>query len=190
MATTLHIVEACRKTTPRRRDEPLEQYLARLTHLNLSQRHLSAVGDIAHCHRLMVLYLYQNNLSQLRGLRSCAHLTQLYLQDNALERLDGLSTLTHLTKLYIGGNRLVVLEGLHNLHKLRELHAERQELPPGEELILDPRSLRTAQRQLEVLNLEHNGLTSLHSLHGFQKLRTLRLGGNHLAHLHVRLTRA
>ena len=44
---------------------------------------------------------------------------------------------------HIGGNQISVLEGLENLHELVELHIENQNLPPGEKLLFDPRTLLT-----------------------------------------------
>ena len=43
---------------------------------------------------------------------------------------------------HLGHNRIAVLEGLETLTQLRELHMECQQLPDGDALALDPRSLR------------------------------------------------
>ena len=43
---------------------------------------------------------------------------------------------------HLGHNRIAVLEGLETLTQLRELHLEAQQLPDGDALVLDPRSLR------------------------------------------------
>ena len=42
---------------------------------------------------------------------------------------------------YLGGNSITVVEGLDKLEHLEELHIENQRLPPGEQLLFDPRSL-------------------------------------------------
>ena len=44
---------------------------------------------------------------------------------------------------YIGGNTITVLEGLEKLTQLQELHCEGQRLPPGEQLLFDPRTLKS-----------------------------------------------
>ena len=44
---------------------------------------------------------------------------------------------------YLGGNAITVLEGLDKQHQLQELHVENQRLPSGEQLLFDPRSLRS-----------------------------------------------
>ena len=43
---------------------------------------------------------------------------------------------------YLGSNSITVVEGLENLESLRELHIEKQSLPPGEKLLFEPRSLQ------------------------------------------------
>lgn len=42
---------------------------------------------------------------------------------------------------YLGNNAITVIEGLEKLENLRELHVEKQRLPPGEKLLFEPRSL-------------------------------------------------
>lgn len=44
---------------------------------------------------------------------------------------------------YLGGNHITVVEGLETLEELRELHVESQQLPLGEKLLFDPRSLHS-----------------------------------------------
>lgn len=43
---------------------------------------------------------------------------------------------------YLGSNAITVVEGLERLENLRELHIEKQTLPPGEKLLFEPRSLQ------------------------------------------------
>lgn len=43
---------------------------------------------------------------------------------------------------YLGANAILVVEGLERLENLRELHIEKQTLPPGEKLLFEPRSLQ------------------------------------------------
>jgi protein phosphatase 1 regulatory subunit 42 len=44
---------------------------------------------------------------------------------------------------YLGSNSITVIEGLEKLENLRELHVEKQRLPPGEKLLFEPRSLQS-----------------------------------------------
>ena len=43
---------------------------------------------------------------------------------------------------YLGSNSITVVEGLEKSESLRELHIEKQSLPPGEKLLFEPRSLQ------------------------------------------------
>lgn len=42
---------------------------------------------------------------------------------------------------YLGSNAISVVEGLENVENLAELHIENQNLPPGESLLFDPRTI-------------------------------------------------
>ena len=44
---------------------------------------------------------------------------------------------------YLGHNQVSVLEGLENNKNLSELHIECQELPEGEKLLFDPRTMES-----------------------------------------------
>lgn len=75
------------------------------------------------------------------------------------------------------------MEGLENLESLRELHIEKQSLPPGEKLLFEPRSLQALSVSIELFG-EHKSikwnqtgfntwqsaesLDVLHEMHGYQ----------------------
>lgn len=69
------------------------------------------------------------------------NLTHLYLQHNGIKKLENLECLVNLQRLYLGHNAIRVIEGLENSKRLVELHAEKQELPLGEALCFDPRTV-------------------------------------------------
>lgn len=54
---------------------------------------------------------------------------------------------------HIGGNQISVVEGLENLSNLEELHIENQNLPLGEKLIFEPRTLQALSVSSFVLNI-------------------------------------
>eukprot|EP00730_Choanoeca_flexa_P019028 TRINITY_DN9280_c0_g1_i6.p1 TRINITY_DN9280_c0_g1~~TRINITY_DN9280_c0_g1_i6.p1 ORF type:complete len:357 (+),score=29.78 TRINITY_DN9280_c0_g1_i6:143-1213(+) len=174
---------ACKKTCPRRTGETMDQYLTRLTHVNLSRRRLTSMAGLQRCRNLVALYLYDNSFSRISSINACLNLTQIYLQNNRLSRIEALASLRALTKLFLGGNRIHIVEGLHQLPKLRELHLERQQLSPGQTLVFDPRTKRSLADGLLVLNLGHTELTNLRDLHAFRSLKTLRLDHNRLDEL-------
>ncbi|XP_033118616.1 protein phosphatase 1 regulatory subunit 42-like [Anneissia japonica] len=140
---TVDLIAKASSNARKKRDESLNHYLKRLTHLYFAEKKIDGIDDLSQCRNLSVLYLYDNNISQITNLGFATNLTHLYLQNNAIQKIENLSMLTKLSKLYLGGNYITVLEGLDKLDQLRELHIENQQLPPGERLLFDPRSLAT-----------------------------------------------
>ncbi|XP_059838269.1 protein phosphatase 1 regulatory subunit 42 isoform X4 [Hypanus sabinus] len=134
-----------------RRDEPLEQYLKKLTHLNFSDKNIDQIDDLTACKNLSVLYLYDNNITEIHNLGFAFNLTHLYLQNNSITHISNLASLRNLSKLYLGGNCISVVEELEGLTELRELHLENQRLPLGEKLLFDPRTLQSLKELEYVL---------------------------------------
>ncbi|XP_076441267.1 protein phosphatase 1 regulatory subunit 42-like [Babylonia areolata] len=165
----------------KKKEESPQQFVKRLTHLYLESKHISEVGeDLMLCRNLMVLYLYDNELTEIPCLNFNCNLTHLYLQNNRITKISNLSALTKLSKLYLGGNHITVIEGLENLAQLQELHIENQQLPPGEQLLFDPRSLQALSNHLEVLNISSNSLDSLNDLEMLRNLTQLFAADNQL----------
>ncbi|XP_052777238.1 protein phosphatase 1 regulatory subunit 42-like isoform X5 [Mya arenaria] len=157
--------------TKKKRDETMNHYLKRLTHLYLENKCIDEVGeDMSMCRNLSVLYLYDNQLTSIPALHHNQFLTMLYLQNNHISRVEGLQHLHRLTKLYLGGNSITVVEGLEKLEKLQELHLENQSLPPGEKLLFDPRSLKAISGSLKMLNISGNNLDSIRDLECLRQL--------------------
>ncbi|XP_072323731.1 protein phosphatase 1 regulatory subunit 42 isoform X1 [Scyliorhinus torazame] len=147
-----------------RRDEPLEQYLKKLTHLNFSNKSIDEIDDLSVCKSLSVIYLYDNNITQIHNLDFAFNLTHLYLQNNNITHIANLSSLQNLSKLYLGGNCISVVEELEGLTELRELHVENQRLPLGEKLLFDPRTLQSLKKSLCVLNIKKNNIDEIKEL--------------------------
>ncbi|XP_032298640.1 protein phosphatase 1 regulatory subunit 42 isoform X1 [Coturnix japonica] len=166
-----------------RREEDWGQHLRKITHLNLSDKKLDAIGDISLCRNLRVLYLYDNQISQIQNLGFATHLTHLYLQNNCISCIENLSSLKNLEKLYLGGNCIAVVEGLDQLTGIRELHIESQHLPLGEKLLFDPASLRSLAKSLSVLNISNNNIDELEDLAVLENLSHLRAADNQLQHM-------
>lgn len=147
-----------------RRDEPLGQYLKKLTHLNFSNKNIENIDDLSLCRKLTVLYLYDNQITQICNLSFASNLTHLYLQNNNITHMENLSSLQRLSKLYLGGNCITVVEGLEGLEELQELHIESQRLPLGEKLLFDPRTLHSLSKSLSVFNVRNNGIDDIKEL--------------------------
>ncbi|NXU51051.1 PPR42 phosphatase, partial [Turnix velox] len=163
-----------------RNEEDLEQYLRKITHLNLSDKNIDAIGDLSLCKNLRVLYLYDNQISQIQNLDFASNITHLYLQNNCITCIENLSALKKLEKLYMGGNCITVVEGLDKLEEIRELHIESQHLPLGEKLLFDPRSLMSLSKSLSVLNISNNNIDELEELSVLENLSYLRAVDNQL----------
>jgi protein phosphatase 1 regulatory subunit 42 len=66
----------------RRKEEPDEKFLGRLTHINLSDKKLDRIENLDLCNALACLYLYDNKISKIENLSFALNLTHLYVQDN------------------------------------------------------------------------------------------------------------
>uniref|UniRef100_A0A663E7T5 Protein phosphatase 1 regulatory subunit 42 n=1 Tax=Aquila chrysaetos chrysaetos TaxID=223781 RepID=A0A663E7T5_AQUCH len=166
-----------------RNEEDFGQYLRKITHLNLSDKNIDAIGDLSLCKNLRVLYLYDNQISQIQNLDFASNITHLYLQNNCISCIENLSSLKNLEKLYLGGNCITVVEGLDKIEQIRELHIENQHLPLGEKLLFDPRSLRSLAKSLSVLNISNNNIDELEELAVLENLSYLRAADNQLQHM-------
>ncbi|NXS94311.1 PPR42 phosphatase, partial [Jacana jacana] len=163
-----------------RSEEDFGQYLRKITHLNLSDKNIDAIGDFSLCKNLRVLYLYDNQIRQIQNLGFASNITHLYLQNNRITRMENLSSLKSLEKLYLGGNCITVVEGLDTLEEIRELHIESQHLPLGEKLLFDPRSLRSLAKSLSVLNISNNNIDELEDLEVLENLSYVQAVDNQL----------
>ncbi|NXU27627.1 PPR42 phosphatase, partial [Thalassarche chlororhynchos] len=168
-----------------RNEEAFGQYLRKITHLNLSDKNIDAIGDLSLCKNLRVLYLYDNQISQIQNLDFASNITHLYLQNNCITCIENLSSMKNLEKLYLGGNCITVVEGLDKLEEIRELHIESQHLPLGEKLLFDPRSLRSLAKSLSVLNISNNNIDELEELAVLENLSYFRAVDNQLQHMKV-----
>jgi len=175
--TTDYIVR-CNGHTKRKRDEPTNHYLKRITHLYMAERNIEAIENLSLCRNLTVLYLYDNKLKKTMNLGTAQNLTHLYLQNNNISKIEGLKHLQRLTKLYLGYNNLSVIEGLHSLEFLRELNVECQRLPQGEKLLFEPRTLYALGFCLEVLNISGNNIETLEDLIPFRRIQHVQASDN------------
>ncbi|XP_063217979.1 protein phosphatase 1 regulatory subunit 42-like isoform X4 [Bacillus rossius redtenbacheri] len=144
-----------------------------VTHIKLHDSFIHEIGDISQCLNLTVLYLHNNCIERIDNLQHASNLTHLYLQKNRIAKMENLSGLQKLRKLYLGQNYITVLEGLERLTKLEELHIEKQNMPPGEALYFDPRTISSLSACLRLLNTAGNGLASIGDLAALGQLRSL-----------------
>jgi protein phosphatase 1 regulatory subunit 42 len=174
------LLARCPSHTKRKRGESLPDYLRRLTHLYLQEKGIEEIDNLHTCRNLAVLYLYDNSISRLENLEPLTNLTHLYLQNNKISRIENISSLRKLTKLYLSGNTITVVEGLDQLTDLRELYVENQQLPSGEKLLFDPRTLVALAHSLNVLNVSGNRLNNLSDFTCLENLTQLIATNNQL----------
>jgi len=131
---TREMVVSCvaRAGSRRALNEKVDAYLARLTHVPLDGRGITAklevIGSV--CPGVRVLYLYDNKITKMAGLARLSRLTHLHLQNNRLTSIEGLGKCEHLEKLYVDGNCLREISGLEACVNLRALHASNQKKNP------------------------------------------------------------
>ncbi|XP_006815067.1 protein phosphatase 1 regulatory subunit 42-like [Saccoglossus kowalevskii] len=169
----------------KKRDETLQHYLKRLTHLYFAEKGIDEIEDLSQCRSLSVLYLYDNNISRIQNVGCASNLTHLYLQNNQICKIEQLSCLRKLSKLYLGANQITVVEGFEKLDQLKELHIENQRLAPGEKLLFDPRSLVALSACLQVLNVSGNNLDDIKDLQLLKNLSQFMACDNSLRDMKV-----
>uniref|UniRef100_A0A1X7SES1 Protein phosphatase 1 regulatory subunit 42 n=1 Tax=Amphimedon queenslandica TaxID=400682 RepID=A0A1X7SES1_AMPQE len=94
--------------------------------------------------------------------------------------MENLDKLNNLTKLYLSHNSIQLVEGLEQLSRLSELHISHQNLPEGEKLLFDPRSLKAIVNSLTILNVSGNRLASLEDIGLLVNLEQLMATDNDL----------
>ena len=177
---TLELVAKCPSQTKKKKSETPQQYLKRLTHVYLAEKCIDEINNLSLCRNLSVLYLYDNSISKIENLGFAVNLTHLYLQKNKITKIEGLDNLKRLSKLYLGQNSITVVEGLEKMDSLSEFHIENQNLPVGEKLLFDPRSLKAVASCLNVLNISGNNIESLEDLHCLSSMIQLNAQNNNI----------
>eukprot|EP00948_MAST-09A_sp_MAST-9A-sp1_P001523 g1523.t1 len=116
----------------RKKNEPIDDFLARATHLRLQDRKLRHINvDALHlCRNLHNLYLNNNMLTCIETPMKLYKLQELHLTHNQLTCVPNLEGCPSLQRLYLADNHIQVLSGLHKNRFIAELDISRQTLPP------------------------------------------------------------
>ncbi|KAI8840697.1 hypothetical protein BJ741DRAFT_530240 [Chytriomyces cf. hyalinus JEL632] len=116
-------------TQKRNKNESVDAFLRRVTHVSLVGRGIAVMQGLDACRNLTVLYLYENNIARIEGLQTCTALVRLYLQHNQIEEISGLDVgLERLAELHLAGNKISHVNGLHQLPALECLHLDGQRI--------------------------------------------------------------
>ncbi|TPX72366.1 hypothetical protein SpCBS45565_g00455 [Spizellomyces sp. 'palustris'] len=166
-------------TQKRNKNEALETFLKRITHVSLVGKAIVSMENLNFCKNLSVLYLYDNKITYITGLECCRNLTRLYLQNNAIEEITGLDVgLDRLNVLHLHNNRIRRITGLHLLPSLEHLKLDNQRLDPGEQLEFDRECLLALATSLRYLTLTSNHLKDVSPLEVLKGLESLDLAVN------------
>ena len=165
------------------------QFIARVTHMNLNAKKLTAVDHLDACTNLRVLYLYENSISTMRGFDALTNLTDLYLAHNRITRIEGLGCLRGLKKLYLDNNFIQRVEGLVACTQLEELTLNNQRFlatsASGQHdgggataLSFDADSLAAVASTLRTLQLSNSRAVDIAPLAVLSSLQVLHLANN------------
>ena len=159
--------------------EPVDKFLARLTHIDMKGRRINRIRRLTACKSLKVLYMYENNVEVLENLECAPNLTHLYLDNNFIGRMENFDTLQKLQKLFIDGNQISRITGLENCPHLSELHVANQQLEEGQYLELDDDTFRCLSSSLVYIDLSANQLEMVpRELLYCRRLQTINLSKN------------
>jgi len=162
------------------KDETVENFLSRLTHVTLVNSGIKDIENIERCRNATVLYLYDNSITRISGLSKLTNLSQLYLQNNKIEKIDGLDQLSNLTILHLGNNCIKRIENL-NLPMLTTLKLDNQKIADNEYMTFDEECLMNLSDNLITLTLSGNRIQYVSPLRHLKNLELLDLSNNLIA---------
>lgn len=122
-----------------------------VTELDLSNKGITDISDLAECTQLQTLNLKGNDISDLTPLESLENLTWLCLWDNDIKDVSPLGTLTQLTYLDLEDNEITNINALSSLTNLTELYIDGNDIGRFNAL--------SSMNNLKKLGLRDTGLT-------------------------------
>jgi internalin A len=168
-----------------------------VTHLNLTDNHLTEIKGLEKLVDLQVLILSCNQLTEIKELNNLVNLKVLSLSSNQLTEIKGLDNLVNLQVLYLSDNQLTEIKGLENLVGLQYLNLFSNQLTEikGLENLVGLQYLNLCSNQLteikgleklinlQQLELYRNRLTEIKGLENLVRLRKLDLSYNQLMNI-------
>lgn len=122
---TRELLAKCTGHAKRKRDEDLEHFLRRITHLYCAEKGIERIVSETFtcwlCNTLMTTWLTSLCAILQEDLSVCRNLSVLYLYDNFIYTLENLSPCQMLTHLYLQNNNISHISNLSSLHKLSKL---------------------------------------------------------------------
>jgi hypothetical protein len=167
-------------TFPKNREETVDHYLSRITHVHLQGKRIGRIQCLESCDNLQVLYLYDNYIETIEGLSSLRGLKSLFLQNNLIKTISPISN-PMLQKLRLDENEIDIVQGLENCEALEELSIAKQRIPI--ELRFDLNSLTVISKTLTFLDISGNLISSLAPIINLQRLEHLLCANNRITDL-------
>lgn len=126
MLITIELIKSGSSHTKHRKQETVQEFLKRLTHLHLNSKHISKIACFL---SEFLLFLVINSLLHFQSaLDECVNLEVLYLYDNELKLIENLGPLSKLTHLYLQDNQISAISNIGHLTKLEKLSLDRNHI--------------------------------------------------------------
>lgn len=142
------------------RQETLDHFLGRITHLHLQGKRLKAIENLECCASLKVLFLYDNKIEEIANLDFAKNLSYLYLENNCIRDVPPMVQ-TKLKKFYVDENEISVIQGLEMCTELEVLSCARQRLPKLSPLVFSQDTLESICSTLQTLDISGNNISDL-----------------------------
>jgi len=157
----------------RGKDEPVDKWLAKTTHLHVEGENLVRIGERIGpmMKNLKYVYAYENKLYMLDPLPP--KVEEIYVDNNCIAHID-LNYLRNLRTLSIKNNKLTNIDGIAEC-PIEELYLARMPME------ISPHVTENLSRTLRILNMAHCELTSLQLLKPLTLLETVNVTHNKLA---------
>lgn len=164
----------------RGKEEAVEKFLERLTHLHLQNKRIGRIKGLTSCPATQNLYLYDNFIEVIENLEELKNLKRLLLQNNYITYIPRLKN-SNLLVLRLDENDISVIEGLDECTQLEELSVANQRI--ASPLVFDQKSLQAIASTLRVLDISATLTATLAPLTCLGYLETLRCSNNSIVDL-------
>ena len=123
-----------------------------------------------------VLWMFDNHVSELGDLTGCHRMVVLWLSKNRIQTFNPRHLPENIQRLHMDHNQLTDMPDVSHCHKLRELSLSHNEITD-----LDPHTLPL---DIEELWMRGNKLTEIKDFSHHKKLQTLNLRGNEITNIY------
>jgi protein phosphatase 1 regulatory subunit 42 len=162
------------------RQETVDHFLARITHLHLQGKRLRAIENLDTSTNLKVLFLYDNKIEEIANLEFAKGLLYLYLENNCIREMPQLAN-TKLKKLFVDENEINEIKGLELCTDLEVFSCARQRLPKLVPLMFSQDTLESICGTLLSLDISGNAISDLSPFKILYRLQKLIASDNNIS---------